>query len=494
MQSNSGNMIVKKKHNLILVILIFGTIYSLISIVNHYHFRTYALDLGAYTNALYDYTHFQWNDSTVFKNVGENLLADHFDLYLILFSPFSLIFGTYTLLILQIVFLLFGAIGIYKFFETSPQTARFSIHATIYYCLFFGVFSALSFDYHSNVVAASLVPWFFYLIKKGKLASSSLLLLAIIVAKENTSLWLVFVCLGLAIQYRKDSPIRNYLMLAALFCLIYFISITSFVMPAFSNGNTYPHFQYSILGENFHEAIFHLLRHPFEMLKILFTNHTNNPHGDYVKLELHALVILSGLPLLLKKPQFLLMLIPIYFQKLFHDNVSMWGIGGQYNIEFAPIMAIGIFMTISEFKNIKLKNILSVTVLSLTLFCTLRTMDNTIFPISKSRIRLYQASHYTSDYNESNLHRQFSLIPKDAIVSAQSAFVPQMALRDKIYQFPLIKDAEYVVYSMKENSYPITGDEFIALVNQLENSNEWSIQYKDEDITILKRKCNPVQL
>jgi len=472
--------------------LIFGTIYSLISIVNHYNFRTYALDLGAYTNALYDYVHFQWNDSTVFKNVGENLLADHFDLYLILFSPFSLIFGTYTLLILQIVFLLFGAIGIYKFFETSPKTARLSIYATIYYCLFFGVFSALSFDYHSNVVATSLIPWFFYLIKKRKLISSSLLLLAIVVAKENISLWLVFVCIGLAIQYRKDLPIRNYLMLATLFCMIFFISITSFVMPAFSNENMYPHFHYSVLGKNFHEAIFNLLRHPFEMMKVLFTNHTNHPYGDYVKLELHALIILSGLPLLFKKPQFLFMLIPIYFQKLLHDDYSMWGIGGQYSIEFAPIMAIGIFITISEFKNNKLINILSLTVLSLTLFCTLRIMDNTIFPTSKSRIRLYQASHYTSNYNVSNLHRQLSMIPKDGIVSAQSAFVPQLALRDKIYQFPLIKDAEYVVYSLKENCYPITKDAFINFINELENSIEWTIQYKDEDITILKRKYTPL--
>ena len=72
---------------LFLVVVVFGILYCMISLVNHYNFRTYALDLGAYTNALYDYVHFRWNDSTVFKEVGENLLSDHFDLYLIIWSP-----------------------------------------------------------------------------------------------------------------------------------------------------------------------------------------------------------------------------------------------------------------------------------------------------------------------------------------------------------------------------------------------------------------------
>ena len=83
--------------------------------------------------------------------------------------------------------------------------------------------------------------------------------------------------------------------------------------------------------------------------------------GDFVKMELYVLLLVSGLFFLLKKPQYLLMLLPIFFQKLFHDYYAMWGISGQYSIEFAPIMAIGIFMVISEFKSEKRVNIISLT-------------------------------------------------------------------------------------------------------------------------------------
>src|SRR5690554_7487847 len=74
-------------------------------------------------------------------------------------------------------------------------------------------------------------------------------------------------------------------------------------------------------------------------------------------------MLFSGLLFLLKKPHFILMLLPIYFQKLFHDNYSMWGIGDHYNIEFAPIMAIGVFIVISDFKKTKLVNGLAIGVL-----------------------------------------------------------------------------------------------------------------------------------
>ncbi len=120
------------RNKLTLVLFFFGIIYSLISLVNHYCFRTYALDLGAYTNALYDYIHLQWNDSSVFKEVPENLLSDHFDLYLILFSPFIYLFKTYTLLIIQIIsVLVINVIRQISYFVIVYPMVKFPLVAVI---------------------------------------------------------------------------------------------------------------------------------------------------------------------------------------------------------------------------------------------------------------------------------------------------------------------------------------------------------------------------
>lgn len=54
---------------------------------------------------------------------------------------------------------------------------------------------------------------------------------------------------------------------------------------------------------------------------------------------------------MLRKPVYLIMLIPVYVQKLFHDNYGMWSISGQYVIEFAPILAIGTFSVLGQANN-----------------------------------------------------------------------------------------------------------------------------------------------
>ena len=476
-----------KNKKLTIILLGFGILYSLISLVNHYLLRTYALDLGAYSNALYDYSHFQWNDSTVFKSIKENLLADHFDLYLIIFSPLSLIFKTYTLLLVQLVFILLGGLGIYKYFVFSYKNEKLAISATLYFFLFYGIYSALAFDYHSNVISASLVPWFFYFLKKKNVLKTSLLLTFIIIGKENISLWMAFICLGMIIEYRKNKYWRNYLFLAFTFCIAYFLLITSVVMPAIANGNEYPHFQYSSLGENYLAAFFHLFQHPIDSFETLFTNHTNDLHGDYLKLELFVIIFFSGLFLLIRKPYYLLMLLPIFGQKLFHDNISMWGIHNQYSIEFAPIMAIGIFSVIGEFSNKKLLRISSFSVIILSLLCTVRVMDSTLIYTNKDKIRVYKASHYSRDYSTKEVRDKLNEIPKDVILSAQSTFVSQLAYRDNIYQFPMIKDAEYIILSINEGSYPLSEENFKVEIQKINESDKWDKEYEKDGFYIYKK-------
>jgi uncharacterized membrane protein len=478
-------------HKQLLVISTFFTIlYSLISLINHYYFRTAALDLGAYTNALFDYIHFQFNDSSVFKAIPENLLADHFDLYLILFAPFILLFKTYTLLILQIGFIIAGGIGVYKYFTLTSKHKRTRLLAALFFYMFFGIYSALSFDYHSNVVAACMVPWFFYFFKRRRYLGAILVFIFMLISKENISLWLGFICLGLLFEYRKDSKSLRYLSIFAMVSFLSFYLISVVAMPAISNAGVYPHFHYTVLGDSYSQSIGYLLSHPFTAIKLLFINHTSNLAADYVKLELHLFLLASGLYMLFWKPQYLLMLIPIFFQKLFHDQYIMWGIDAQYSIEFAPIMAIGIFSVIDSFRNYKTRNILFAIVIIGAISSTARLMDNTVAYTNKSKIRFYNPDHYQRDYPVGEVHSQISKIPNNATVSAQSPFLPHLALRDNIYCFPIINDAEYIIYSDMELTSPLTKQGFKLKVEEIRNSAEWEIFFKADFLVILKRRAN----
>ena len=480
------NMAIGKKKYFFLTIVFFGIIYSLISFVNHYYFRTYALDLGLYTQALYKYARFQLADSTMVKDFYEPLLGGHFDLYLMLFSPLSCIFGTYTLIVIQIVAILSGGAGVYKLFDKNENN-EMAVWAMLYFYLFFGIYSAVSFDYHSVVVASCLVPWFFYVIKQGKYSIAILLLFLLLVSQENVSLWIFFVCLGLAIEYRKVTSTWRLMLLFAGICLAYFVSVILFVIPAFSEAGTYGGFLYTNLGASPGEALITLVANPIDTFQKVFINHSGNPYGDFVKLEFHISVLVSGLYLLFRRPAFLLMLVPLYAQKLFHDSFRAWGTVNQYVVEFTPILAIGAFSVLTSVKRKRLKHILLFILMAGTLAATIKVMDNPQLYSDKTRIQFYNAPHYQRQYNVVKVHDQLKRIPKEAKVSALSSFVPHLALRNHIYQFPIIKDADYIVYSGLENTYPIYKSEFDELTTQLENSANWVIEFKDEELTILRR-------
>lgn len=480
---------IKIKHQKFYIILIlFAIIYSILSLVNHYNFRTYALDLGAYTNSLFDYSHFQFNDSRVFKPVSENLLADHFDIYLILFSPFSFLLGSYTLLIIQILSILFGGWGIYKYFSSNEFKPSIAIFAVIWYFSFFGVFTALAFDYHSNVVAATLIPWFLYCIKNRKFVWSFLFLIFILISKENIPLWMTFISLGLVFEYWKDLKIRNILIGYFLLSSFYFVLVTGFIMPAFANNNSYPHFHYSFLGSNAKEALVFLLSHPLDSIKTLFINHIGDTDADFIKFEFYIYLLCSGFFLLFKKPQYILMLIPIFFQKMFHDKYIIWSTNGQYSIEFAVIMVIGIFIIINEIKNDKWRKIWLYSLIIANLGVTFRVMDNPIVHLGRAQIRIYKSDHYSRDFEVKALHEQLKNIPKTAVVSAQSPFLPHLALRDHIYQFPMIADAEYLIFSFEEEPYPLEEVIFKKKTDELLKSQLWYLEYEQGPIRILKRK------
>jgi len=115
-------------------------------------------------------------------------------------------------------------------------------------------------------------------------------------------------------------------------------------------------------------------------------------------------------------------------------------------------------------------------------------MDNTVFYTNKNKIRLYKASHYKRDINAKLVHEKLQLIPSDAIVSAESKLVPHLALRDKVYQFPFVKDAEYIVFTSIENTYPLSEEDFYKEVETYRNKSDWSVLYENEDMTILQKQ------
>lgn len=470
------------------VLAAFITIYGLIAFANHYCFRTYALDLGAYTSALYDYAHFQLHDSTSFKPYAENFLSDHFDLYLMLLSPLSWIFGSLTLLIVQIAAVIFGAIGIYKLIGLKHKDS--ALPAMLYFLGFFGILSAISFDYHSNVVAACFIPWLFLAVKQQQVSTFLLWVLIIVIARENLSL-LLFVLLPclLFIEKNLTSRFKVIILLSSLFCISYFLLVTTVIMPSLSETGTLHQFRYEVLGQGYGEAVKNLFTQPFKYLGLLFSNHSNDVHFDYIKAEFWIFIALSGGVLLFFNLPFLVMLLPLLAQKLYHNQPEMWGINDHYSAELAPIITIGVFYTLHKrsFLQNRFKAI-QIVVLLLSIGLSVRMMDNPSSLVRKDNVRLYKASHYTSVVNHESYKKALALIPQHASLACQGLLHPHLAWRNKIYMYPYLHDADYLFLYEKQDYWPVQEKDYHQKLAELKNDAGWKLIFSENGVLVFRRR------
>ena len=480
----------KDLRRILFVCIPFGIIYSLIAIVNHYHFRTYVYDLGIYNHALFDYAHFQMADCTVMQPRFDNMFSDHLTLLQPLWGPFYWIFDTYTLLIIQILGIIAGGIGIYFLLKQRYANTNFALIGMIHFLSMWGIFSALGFDYHDNVLAAMLVPWFFLFLEKEKAWIASLFFILICISKENMAFWALFIAIGAILIYHKNKKLRIMLASAIVFATVYFFVAVNVIIPHLSNaGRGYIHFHYQSLGNNFTEAFHTMITRPWYCFKILFINHLNEPLGDYNKFDTHLMVLLSGGIALLFKPKYLLMLIPIYAQKMFSNDIGKWGVSVQYSIEFVPILTIALFDWIDNYYSNEKKVRIA---LIFTLICSLATkviIDNrhAIWYV-KDQVVFYEKSHYINSFNAGKVHDALKLIPPDAQVSAKNTLVPHLAFRDSIYLFPFIGNAEYIVLLNDGNNYPLREDDYNKKVGELLKSPDWETRFNQDEVLIFKRK------
>ena len=473
------------------IIPLFAILYCAISLVNHYNFRTAGWDLGLFNNALYDYAHFHLNNPTLLlPNVFTNTLADHFSLLPMLFSPLYWIFGSWTLLIIQILGVLWGGVGVFKLIHKITQNERLSTLATTFFFSVWGIYSALSFDYHDNVMAAMFVPWFIYYVTCQRWGWAIVYYLLILISKENMAIWLTFICFGLILNHWKEKRKVIVLLSLAIFASLYFAIVVKMIIPAL--GNNYTHFSYEALGKTFKEALITIVTKPRYTFSLLFENHTHAPEAFGIKSELHFVVLLSGGIALLFKPQYLIMLLPIYAQKMFNDDFGKWGINAQYSIEFVPILTIALFVWINDISD-KYKLIAARIFLAICIITTIAMLDNRVSKwYSPEFSRFYQKDHYVRSFDLRKVYSALTLIPDDASVSAQWMLVSHLSFRKTIYHYPFVGDAEYItLIPMDSNTYPLSNEDYQKKLTELKNSKEWKVLIDDGNILILKKTVAP---
>ncbi len=475
------------KRALWLVLVVGALLHALVAFPNHYLFRTYALDLGLYTHTAWHYLHGGVHDSSLFQTVAAPMLADHFDLLLVLFSPLLLLFGTWTLSLVQWASILAGALGVRSFLLGYGTSERIAFGGMAVFLCFFGVFAASAFDYHSNVVATMALPWFLSALIQGKRIRAIMLYTFMVIAKENMGLWIGMVAWVFSFDAGVPIAMRSFTRVLGVVAWSWSAVVILYVMPTMAIDGQYAHFDYPLVSGFFGPADGDLRTPITALLQGLFIDTTGAKDGTAIKFEFWFILLLSGGWALFVRPRWGLMVLPLIAQKMWHNEPAKWAVFGQYSIEFAPLVAIAVALVIARWTRGKNRAWVLYLASLITACCTVRTMDNTIAFHDKSRMRFYQAAHYSRSYDTELVRSVIDTIPTHLVVSAQSPAVPHLALREHVYQFPLVREADLVLLLPQEDSYPLDSTTYRFKVDSLIGSSSWMVLHRDTSLVLLGR-------
>ena len=494
---NAFLVILNAKRTPLILLLLFGLFITTAAFCNHYFFRTYAFDYGAYNFAFYDFAHFRVSPSPVYGELETSFVQDHLSFTMFFFIPlfwlFKWIFGTYPLLFIQSGFIVWGGWASYKLVVEQTNSKGLSLFSLLAYFLLFGRYSALTGDCNLMIILASFVPMFLLAFYRGKFFWSAVCFLFLILRRESVPLWMVFICIFLMINFRKD---KQRFWMAASFgaiAVLYFIVAFKVLIPAFENPERpFDLFQYSALGKDPFEAMRFLLSHPIESIKMAFVNHMGDPFYDGVKWEFYSVYLISGGAILLLRPSYLLPFIPIILQKMFNDHPVRWGIESYYGIEFVSVMPLLIGLVLGELKSKSLRVFLPtvglIALISMT-FYKLNPMNREVYWHGQGKTNPFEGSFYSSPLAISSINNQLEKLPANAKIAATGNVLPHLSFREHINYFPFYyDDVDYIVILDYGIQFMFTEEEFQQRIKDLENDPAYDLLLRDQQLLIFKKK------
>ncbi len=246
--------------------------------------------------------------------------------------------------------------------------------------------------------------------------------------------------------------------------------------------------RYTSFGTSVSEIIINMISNPQKVFTLLFESDSSEKIMLGIKRELHFMVLVSGGIALLYRPQFLLMLVPIYLQKMLTNDYVLWGINGHYSIEFAPIIGIAMVESLNSIKKIRWKYLAYLPVLYLTFHYTEVKLErrNSIW-YNRINSDFLIPHHYRTELDLEEVHKMLKLVPEGVALSTSTSLAPRLANRDKIYHFPIIEDAEYIVlFKANGDYYPLSKEEYEAKIEGLKKSEKYQIQHEKHGVLIIK--------
>lgn len=490
------------------------TITALVTFPNHYYFRTYGYDLG-YVVGMFENIS-RGNPMGTVYYPGE--VPHIFYSVYILGLPFYWIGGVWGVLAYQWIAIGIGAWGIYQYARLKVGSLAWL--SMLHYWGMWGIYGALSFDAHPEIVGTCLVPWIFYALETKKRILLYALTIIALFSKHTVSIWLLFVFFFLYLHYGKQDIRRRYAL--RMIIVSFAATLISFVINSlFEHKFHFPSrftMMYRYLWSDnplnpthYAESLAGKVRYLIKNCQYIWAFLWESPHLDPayigIKSEVYLSILMVGGWSFISMPLLIIPIIPLVAYKSLTSDYQTWGILYHYNMEYAVYIPIAFVIWLST-KSGRSKIYLSILAVFMTHIWLLYLMKNTVSKwYSPEQMVWYRCRHYTSPYDYRRIHEGLDVIPETSYVTAVSRLLPHfpaqpgrqfhlgycengVSCKSNEEGSPVFIDprTEYMALLRSEtNPWPLKVDEYYALIEYLTHSPKWRLVHDRDNLLIFRR-------
>ena len=469
----------------LVLVIVYASIFSVLTVSKHDAFETTAYDLGNYDQAIWNTIHGRLFRFTNMAGL-DSRLALHFEPILL---PLSLSYLVYsdprTLLVLQTVMVSLGALPVFWLAREKLNSALAALVFPLAYLLFPALEAANLFDFHTVTLAAPFLLYAFYFLQGRRYGLFACFTILAMSCKEDIPLLVAM--LGIYIfVFQKDTK-AGVLTFVGSGCWFYVAMFL--ISPRFSPIGQNIHLgRYAYLGQTPQEVVSTVLTRPGLIWEQLVVEARVGHYLCQLLMPVAFTSLLSPQTFLISLPSLAINLLsqygPMQEVSKYHyaaPLVPFVIISSIYGTEFLARMA-------SKWLNFPQKRAIH-CLTGLVLVCSLIYHYFYGFTPMARHFRFYRVTDHDRLGEE-----LVALVPPEAAVSAHWKLNPHLSEREKIYMFPRIEDAEYVFLDVTRDSWPIHPVEICDRVSQMLQEGYGIRASKDGYILLQKGLANATEL
>jgi uncharacterized membrane protein len=444
---------------LAVLVVVAAAAYSAVGIFKHWHFDS-SYDLGIFNQATWHLSRFEIPGSTISGH--QNILGDHFYPIVFLFVlPYWIVPLPETLIVAQAILIAASIVPVF-FFLRRRLSISLSVGLVIAYAVFWGIQRAINADVHEMAFAPLIIACAVLAMDQKRWGWLWVCCLILMGTKED----LIPLVAGIGayvFMFAQDGR-RQGVSLAA-FALLGFLVVVNLIIPSFSGGWGSGG-AYRAVWERPWTAPAVLITPPQKLLTVVFW--------------------LAPFCFLTLRSPLALLVIPIAVERLLSSISSHWGWGGHYTLPLAPLLAMSAGDGLYRLTRNQTIPILRWPGLRSTLV-TLSVIFSLIIPGHQPIFRLFSAGHYRIAAGRGEAAEALGLIPLDASVVAQASLLPHLSKRAKIFVLDTAApDADYVIASLNLNPWPLSDRSEIADLIQQRRAQNYVTIFDQAGWVVLK--------